>query len=125
MPLGRHRFRGNRKQSSDAAPAEAAHLDVALAAELRTRLEALDEPGLAARVPDLRVVNDCPCGDPNCESFYTVPRFQAMWFWNRGGRTIPLGDGLAVDAVGDRIVAVEIVRDGDSRRRRALANQHP
>jgi hypothetical protein len=115
MPLARHPFHDNRKQSIDVAPAAAAQLEAALAVELRTRLEAVGEPGLAAHVAELRVVNHCPCGDPNCESFYTVPRFQAMWFWNRGGRTIPLGDGLAVDAVGDRIVAIEIVRDENSR----------
>lgn len=53
------------------------------------------------------VFADNPC----CESFYALPRFQTIWLWNRGGRTIPLGAGLAVDAVGSRIVAVEVVRN--------------
>ena len=58
-----------------------------------------------------RVVERCTCDNPCCESFNALPRFQTIWLWNRGGRTIPLGAGLAVDAVGSRIVAVEVVRN--------------
>jgi hypothetical protein len=68
------------------------------------------EHELATAVDELCVVEQCACSDPDCESFYALPRFQTIWLWNRGGRTIPLADGLAVDAVGSRIVAVEVVR---------------
>jgi len=113
MPLGRHRFQEQRTAAIGKAPTSAARIEKSLADELRMRLEAAGERELVAAVDELRVVEPCTCDDARCESFYALPRFQTIWLWNRGGRTIPLGGGLAVDAVGDRIVAVEVVRDSN------------
>jgi hypothetical protein len=115
MPLGRHLFRNQRTVALDKSPASADRIETSLADELRKRLEAAGERDLVAAVEELRVVERCTCDDPRCESFYALPRFQAIWLWNRGGRTIPLGGGLTADAVGDRIVAVEVVRDSEER----------
>jgi hypothetical protein len=115
MPLGRHLFRNQRTPAIDKATATAPPIDATLTAELRTQLEAVGEIELIGALADLRVVERCTCDDPRCESFYTLPRFQTIWLWNRGGRTIPLSRGLAIDAVGDRIVAVEIIRDNNGR----------
>ena len=109
MPLGRHRSR-SQSGAVGKPPGSAAHVEASLARELRTRLTASGEQELADAVDDLRVVEHCICSTPHCTSFYAIPRFQASWLWNRGGRTITLADGLAVDAVGNRIVAVEVVR---------------
>jgi hypothetical protein len=85
-----------------------AELDPDFAAQLQRRLGLLRDPGLAQAAAELRVVDRCRCDSPNCASFYTVEPFHARWLWLRGGRTIRLKAGLAVDAVRDRIVAVEV-----------------
>ncbi len=113
MPLGRHRPGKQRAAAIGKAPGSAERIETSLARELRKRLEAAGERDLVEAVEELRVVERCSCDDPRCESFYTLPRFQTIWLWNRGGRTIPLAAGLAVDAVGNRIVAIEVIRDSD------------
>jgi hypothetical protein len=112
MPLGRHRHRSQGSQVGKAA-APAARIENSLASELRKRLTAAGEGEPVDVVDELRVVERCRCGNPRCESFYALPRFQTIWLWNRGGQTIPLRAGLAVGAVGSRIVAVEVVRNCD------------
>lgn len=111
MPLRRHRI--GRRTLTDVMrpPASAIPIDGSLANELRARLEAAGETELVGAVGELRVVEPCACDDPQCASFYALPRFQTMWLWNRGGRTISLGGGYAIDVVGDRIVAVEVIRE--------------
>ena len=122
MPLARHRSR-NQRSAAAKAPASAAPVEASLARELRTRLAAAGEKELVEAVDELRIVEHCTCDNPRCESFYALPRFQTIWLWNRGGRTVPLGDGLAVDAVGSRIVAVEVVRDRTERMTAAAADR--
>jgi hypothetical protein len=84
-------------------------VDPALARELRAGLAMAGEDALASAVEELTIVESCLCGDEECASFYPVERFQAAWYWGSSGRTVRLRAGLAVDAAGDRIVAVEVV----------------
>src|SRR5437867_1614944 len=114
MPLKRHHLARRRSLGETPSPL-VEELAEPLAAELRTRLEAAGETELVRAVGKIQVLERCECGDPSCASFYTLPRFQTRWLWNRGGRTIPLRRGLAVDAVGDRIVAVEVILDENER----------
>src|SRR5690349_21732677 len=46
----------------------------ALAQELQQLLIEQDEPGLAAQVPGLRIVDRCRCGDDFCSMFYVLPK---------------------------------------------------
>jgi hypothetical protein len=66
-------------------------------------------------VSQLQVVEECGCDRAGCASFYTVEGFHARWLWGRGGRTLTLGPGLAVDVVGNRILAVEVINLPDLR----------
>lgn len=104
-----HRLRSGRRTTPTGDP-----IDPELANELRDRLIETGHVQLASTVKQLRVVELCLCGKPGCESFYTVPANRVGRSWGKGGQTIDLAPGLAVDAVGDTIVAVEIVR-GDRR----------
>jgi hypothetical protein len=85
-------------------------IDSHLADSLRRRLIETGHGELASKVDQLRVVDRCRCGEPGCESFYTVPARELRRFWGRGGKTIALGPGLAVDIVEGEIVAVEKLR---------------
>ena len=46
---------------------------------------------------------------PGCKSFYTVPAHQVPSLWGRGGTTIDLAPGFAVDVADGEILAVEIL----------------
>jgi hypothetical protein len=81
-----------------------------LANELRDRLIGMGHAQLASTVKQLRVVEPCGCDKPGCESFYTIPARRVSRSWGKGGETIELAPGLAVDVVGGEIVAVEVVR---------------
>lgn len=104
----RHRLRFFGERFTGAAPLQLSDLDPALADELRTSLAAAGEPPLAQAAAKLTIVESCRCDDPACASFYAVDRFHAAWYWGRHGRTIPLRPGLSIDAVGERIIAVEV-----------------
>ena len=84
-------------------------VDPVLARELWVGLAMAGEDDLACAIDELTIVEPCGCDDVACASFYPVERFQAAWFWGSDGRTIALRQGLAVDAAGDRIIAVEVV----------------
>ena len=88
-----------------------------VAADFAVELEGLlleaGREGLGASVRGLRVVERCPCNDPSCASFYTVPRSNASWLWCRGGETVELRPSvgtLSVDAVDETIVSLEVRR---------------
>ena len=87
-------------------------INAELASELRDRLIGMGHTQLASTVKRLRVVERCVCDKPGCESFYTAPPRRVGRAWGKGGETIELAPGLAVDVVGDEIVAVEVVRGG-------------
>ena len=101
-----HRRGGGRRWSATGEP-----IDPLLAGALRDRLTESGNPRLASTGGQLRVVEQCRCGDPGCTSFYTVPAHQVRHVWGKRGKTIGLGPGLAVDVVDDVIVAVEILDD--------------
>ena len=104
----RHRLRFFGERYPRAAPVQLSDLDPALAHELRASLAEASEPVLAEAAAQLTIVEPCRCDDPDCASFYAVDRFHAVWYWGRHGRTIPLRPGLSIDAVGERVIAVEI-----------------
>ena len=82
------------------------------ATELGAALRKAGEPGLAASVFRLVVENACGCDDPDCASFYTVPRLKARSLWLGGGRTVRLESDrgtLAADVVDGTIVSVEVL----------------
>jgi hypothetical protein len=83
------------------------------ASELARALAAAGHSELARAVPGLLVVEPCTCNQPDCASFYTVPRFQASWLWGHRGKTIHLtseGGLIGVDVVYERILAIEVAR---------------
>jgi hypothetical protein len=84
-----------------------AEVDPDLEAHLSARL-GLRYWRLGQAAAELRVVERCRCDSSDCASFYAVEPFHARWMWVRGGKTLRLEPGLAVDVVGDRIVAIEV-----------------
>jgi hypothetical protein len=98
-----------RSGSVRTVPVRLKDADPVLARELPMGLALAGEDVLARVVEELLIVEPCRCDDEECASFYPVERFQAAWYWGRDGRTVSLRPGLAVDAAGDRIVAVEVV----------------
>ena len=111
MPQPRHRFRRLRLVGHQDPP-DPEPLNPSLAAALRTLLTAAGETHLVSAVDELRMVEPCSCGQPECASFYTISPAETRWLWNKGGRTINLGQGLSVDVVDGLIVAVEVMRQG-------------
>jgi hypothetical protein len=83
------------------------------ASELARALGDAGHSDLARAVPGLLVVEPCTCNQPDCASFYAVPRFQASWLWGHRGKTIQLaGEGglIGVDVVYGRMLAIEVAR---------------
>jgi hypothetical protein len=99
-----HRLRGSRRDAHPGNP-----IDSQLAVALRERLTDTGHAQLASTVDQLGVVEHCRCGEPGCESFYTVPAHQVPSLWERRGKTIDLAPGLAVDVANGEILAVEIL----------------
>ena len=107
--VAEHRL-GRRRKPRAGDPTSPEPVDPALASILRSRLAAMGADHLLGAVDSLRVVARCSCGDPSCASFYAISPTEARWLWGKGGRTIQLGEGLAIDVVNGLIVAVELVR---------------
>jgi hypothetical protein len=82
-----------------------------LVAELITLLEDEGERDLAICAWDLRLVEECGCGDDFCQSLRTAPHPQGQPY-GAGHRCVPLSPAqglLCLDVVDDRIVYVEVV----------------
>ena len=81
-----------------------------LAEEMERLLTEANEPGLAAQVRALAIVDRCRCGDDFCATFYTEPRPRGRY--GRDHRNIDLNpvDGMLIlDVVGSRIACVEVL----------------
>ena len=100
---------GRLRTSRNGNPPSSEPLDPALANALRSGLAAVGVAHLLDAVDTLRVVARCSCSDPSCASFYAISPTEARRLWGKGGRTIQLGEGLAIDVVEGLIVAVEVV----------------
>lgn len=82
-----------------------------LVAELITLLGDEGERELAICARDLRLVEECGCGDDFCQSLRTSPHPQGQPY-GAGHRCVPLSPAqglLCLDVVDDRIVYVEVV----------------
>jgi hypothetical protein len=82
----------------------------AFALELEGLLRRKGQAGLAASVGDLRVVELCPCGDPECSSFYVASSFVVRWRWRGHGETLKLlatRGTVSIDLIDREIVLVE------------------
>lgn len=90
-------------------PPDPEPLNPSLAAAMLT---AARETHLVSAVNELKMVEPCSCGQPQCASFYTISPAEARWLGNNGARTINLGQGLSVDVLDGLIVAVEAIRQG-------------
>jgi hypothetical protein len=105
--------RGARRRAKPAArkPPLLTDVDSEFAEELKQLLVKAGASEFAQLVARLPVVEPCDCDQPDCASFYAVPRFQAGWLWGRGGETIVLAPAqgtVSVDVVDGRILAVEV-----------------
>src|ERR1700690_2778995 len=81
-----------------------------LAQELQRLLMAQNEPALAAQVPDLRIVDRCPCHDDFCAKFYVQPKPEGAYGPGHFSVDLDPKKGWIVMDVGDdRIVAVEVL----------------
>ncbi|MDR7276131.1 hypothetical protein [Catenuloplanes atrovinosus] len=82
-----------------------------LAAELAAALRAAGEHRLADRVPALRIVRECGCGDDFCRSLYSGPPPDGPY--GPGHRCVwlvpPWAGLLNLDVVDDVIRYVEII----------------
>ncbi|MFI8340152.1 hypothetical protein ACIF8W_08735 [Streptomyces sp. NPDC085639] len=104
----------NRAQEQELDRARAAPLvrDAlpALAAELVRLLEEEGERELSICAHDLRIIEDCGCGDDFCQSFYTERRPTGPY--GPGHRNVPLFADrgyLILDVVHGRIMFVEVL----------------
>ncbi|MEU6090797.1 hypothetical protein ABZ865_29145 [Streptomyces sp. NPDC047085] len=82
-----------------------------LVAELITLLEDEGERELASCAWDLRLVEECRCGDEFCQSFQTTPHPQGQPY-GPGHRCVPLLSSrgmLCLDVVDGRIMYVEVL----------------
>ncbi|WP_433452515.1 hypothetical protein ACQPXS_30765 [Streptomyces sp. CA-142005] len=82
-----------------------------LVTELITLLENEGEPELAICAWDLRLVDECGCGDEFCQSFQTAAHPQGEPY-GAGHRSVPLLPSrgmLCLDVVDDRIMYVEVL----------------
>jgi hypothetical protein len=80
-----------------------------LAHELDALLTEKGETGLAAQIPELRIVDRCRCGKDFCATFYTQPNPESVYDCIQ---LAPEQGMLIVDYVEDKIVSIEpIFRD--------------
>ncbi|MFE1314762.1 hypothetical protein [Streptomyces sp. NPDC058755] len=82
-----------------------------LVTELITLLEHEGERELAVCAWDLRLVEECGCGDDFCQSFRTAPHPQGQPY-GTGHRCVPLLPSrgmLCLDVVDGRIMYVEVL----------------
>ncbi|GAA3141720.1 hypothetical protein GCM10010521_30420 [Streptomyces rameus] len=82
-----------------------------LVTELITLLENEGERELAICAWDLRLVDECPCGDDFCQSFQTAahPQGQPYGAGHRCVPLLPLRGMLCLDVVDGRIMYVEVL----------------
>ncbi|MEV0666490.1 hypothetical protein ACIBI3_20635 [Actinomadura luteofluorescens] len=92
-----------------------------LIAELTALLEAEGERELAICVWDLRLVDECGCGEDSCQSIRTADHPQGRPY-GPGHRCVPLSPSkgmLVLDVVDSRIMYIEILDRPPMHRRRA------
>jgi len=90
----------------------------ALSTELQQLLAERGEPGLAAQVPKLSVIERCRCGDDFCGTFYVLPKPDGAY--GPGHRNValtPKEGMLILDVVSDKIAAVEVLYRDEIRQR--------
>jgi hypothetical protein len=88
--------------------------------ELRALLEKDGLIQLAEQVASLRIVDRCRCGEESCASFFTVPKPEGAWGAGHENIVLDADEGMLVlDAVGGKIVHVEIL-DRDEIRKKLL-----
>jgi hypothetical protein len=81
-----------------------------LSRELITLLEAAREPGLAAQIDDLEMIERCGCNDSFCSSFYTAPRPEGAYGPKHRNVSLEPEHGMSIlDVVDDRIMQVEVL----------------
>lgn len=93
-----------------------------LIAELTALLEDEGERGLAVCAWDLRLVDECGCGDDFCQSIRTADHPQGQPY-GPGHRCLPLSPSegmLVLDVVDGRIVYIEILDRPPMHRQNAL-----
>jgi len=86
--------------------------------ELQQLLAGQGEPGLAAQVLGLAVIDRCRCGDDFCGTFYALPKPKGAY--GPGHRNVELTpkDGMLIlDVVDDKIAAVEVLYRDEVRER--------
>jgi hypothetical protein len=90
----------------------------ALSTELQQLLEERGEPGLAAQVPKLKMIERCRCGDDFCGTFYVLPKPAGAY--GPGHRNVSLEPErgmLILDIVNDKIAKVEVLYRDEIRQR--------
>jgi hypothetical protein len=91
-----------------------------LSQELTALLIAAGEPGLAAQVEGLEIVEKCRCGDDFCGSFYTAPKPEGAYGPNHRNVELEPENGMIIlDVVGERIMKVEVLYRDEVRSRLA------
>lgn len=89
-----------------------------LSEELQELITSAGEPGLAAQVPQLKILDRCRCGDDFCATFYTQPK--PVGRYGPGLRTIALEpkEGMLILDVVDGVVAkIEVLYRDDIRQK--------
>lgn len=86
------------------------------ASELEKALSEDSEPGLAAQVGSLRIVELCGCNDDFCASFYTGPKPDGGWGQGHTNVLPSLESGMVVLDVVDGVIRyVEVIDRDDVR----------
>jgi hypothetical protein len=87
-----------------------------LSRELTTLLIAAREPGLAAQIEGLEIVERCHCNDDFCSSFRTAPKPSGAYGPNHRNVSLEPDQGMIIlDVVSERIVYVEVLFRDDLR----------
>jgi hypothetical protein len=80
------------------------------ARELEELLTEQGESGLAAQLPELRIVDRCRCGDDFCATFHTAPKPKGSYGPHHRNLEVTSSDGLIIlDIVNNKIVCVEVL----------------
>jgi hypothetical protein len=89
-----------------------------LANEIEELLRVEGEPGLAAQVAELRIVDRCRCEDDFCATFYVQPKPEGSYGpGHRNVVLIPENGMLVLDVVEEKIACVEVLYRDDLRRK--------
>ena len=89
-----------------------------LGSELEDLLRERDQPGLAAEVASLRLVDRCRCEDEFCATMYTAPPPKGGYEVGHRSLALDAARGhLILDVVDDHIVCVEILFRDEVRER--------